>query len=434
MATIVKMRLFVLFAFVLLITGCQPKVYLMPPPVSLKPGSQFFDLSEDSIDDNLLYTFYATNRLPFEENPDQGMRYSIFPSHYLRFGYVAHTVGEEGTTWEDIYRQSLQTERGEDLLIKRVWLRELAVFDQEDNMKERTDRGDGFFDQLNQTLDKSFSKDLLIYVHGANCNFYRGTAQGAQFYHFLGHNTVVLNFSWPSAENILKYSLDVAHAKKSIPAFANLVEILAQRTKARKINIIAYSAGAQIVAPGLAYLRDLHADELTDVLKRRLKIGEVYFTGPDAEFKSFANQYLNFKDIVDRTSINMNFNDSVLWMSEFQNGKSRLGRPNFEELPKEDKQVYIDATFSSKLDVLNVGGSEALNLGGAHDSWYSHPWVSNDLLLLLMTNASPEGRGLLEYSPEVGGRGYYFPDDYIPRFEKNLNEYENELREKGIIK
>lgn len=428
-----KSRLLILLVFLLFLTGCQPKVYLMPPPASLKPGSQFFDLSEDSLDDNLLYTFYVTNRSPFAD-PNPGMRYSIFPSQNLRFGYVAHTVGEEGSTWEDIYQQSLQADREEDLLIKRAWLREMAVFDQKDNMKEKTDKGDGFFDQLNQTLDKSFSKDLLVYVHGANCNFYRGTAQGAQFYHFLGHNSVVLSFSWPSAENILKYSLDVAHAKKSIPSFANLIEILADRSKARKINIIAYSAGAQIVAPGLASLRDLHPDESAEDLKKRLRIGEVYFAGPDAEFKPFAGQYLKFKDIVDRTSINMNYNDSVLGLSEWQNGKSRLGRPNPEELSEEERQVYIDATFASTLDVLNVGDSSSLDLGGDHDSWYSHPWVSNDLLLLLMTNASPEGRGLLEYSPESGGRGYYFPDDYITRFEKNLNEYEGELRQKGLIK
>ena len=68
------------------------------------------------------------------------------------------------------------------------------------------------------------------------------------------------------------------------------------------------------MAPGLAYLRDLHADESVDDFKKRLKIGEVYFAGPDAEFKQFAGQYLKFRDIVDRTSINMNYNDSVLWM------------------------------------------------------------------------------------------------------------------------
>ncbi len=428
-----KSHLLILLVFFLFLTGCQPKVYLMPPPESLKPGSQFFDLSEDSLDDNLLHTFYVTNRLSLED-PTPGKRYSIFPSQYLRFGYVAHSVGEEGSKWEDIYGQSLQADREEDLLIKRVWLREVAVYDQEDNMKEKTDKGDGFFDQLNKTLDKNFSKDLLVYVHGANCNFYRGTAQGAQFYHFLGHNSVVLSFSWPSAENILKYSLDVAHAKKSVPSFANLIEILARRTKARKINIIAYSAGAQIVAPGLAYLRDLHPDESADDLKKRLKVGEVYFAGPDTEYKQFAGQYLKFKDIVDRTSINMNYNDSVLWLAEFQSGKSRLGRPNLEELTKEDKKMYLDAIFASKLDILNVGDSVSLDLGGAHDSWYSHPWVSNDLLLLLMFNASPEERGLLEFRPEIGGKAYYFPDDYIPRFEKNLNEYEAELREQGVIK
>jgi len=51
-----------------------------------------------------------------------------------------------------------------------------------------------------------------------------------------------------------------------------------------------------------------------------------------------------------------------------------------------------------------------------------------------MSNNNPEGRGLLEYRPESGGRGYSFPDDYITRFEKNVSEYEGELRKEGLIK
>lgn len=105
-----------------------------------------------------------------------------------------------------------------------------------------------------------------------------------------------------------------------MPAFARLIELLATHTKAKHINILAYSAGAQVIAPGLAYLADAHPDLTEEELKKKLRIGEVYFAAPDAEFQSFAERYLKFTDIVGRTTINVNNNDSVLRISAFQNG------------------------------------------------------------------------------------------------------------------
>jgi hypothetical protein len=47
---------------ILLVGGCQPKVYLMPPPIGIDPGGNLFDLSDNDRDGNLLHTLYATNR------------------------------------------------------------------------------------------------------------------------------------------------------------------------------------------------------------------------------------------------------------------------------------------------------------------------------------------------------------------------------------
>ena len=88
---------FTIGLFLLFLSGCQPKVYLMPSPVSLKEHGAFFDYIEDNKDENLLYTLYATNRQPFDR-PGGSVGYSIFPSDNLRLGFVVHSVGEDGTT------------------------------------------------------------------------------------------------------------------------------------------------------------------------------------------------------------------------------------------------------------------------------------------------------------------------------------------------
>ncbi len=400
----------------------------MPPPVGLQPGSTFFDLSEENKDDNLLYTLYATNRIPFDKL-DSSTGYSIFPSDTLEIGFVVYSVGEKGMSWDDFYEQSLKEKRDSKLLLTKEFLREGAQYHKDDDFKKTSSLAQGFFHQINEAIDDTYDKDLTIYVHGANSNFYRATAQGAQFFHYTGHNSNILTFSWPSAENLLKYKTDVLHAKKTIPAFARLVEILAEHTKAKNINILAYSAGAQVAAPGLAYLRDLYPETPAAELKKRLRIGEVYFAAPDTAFRPFVTRYLKFRDIVGRTTINLNHNDSILRLAAFQNGMSSLGRPDVTELSTEEGKTIIAALQTPQLNVLDVGNSEALNLGSAHDYWYSHPWVSNDLIMLFLFNADPEERGLEARYNEHGVKLYYFPQDY-EEIIRQLVKKENELEEK----
>ncbi|WP_163338274.1 alpha/beta hydrolase [Desulfopila sp. IMCC35008] len=422
-----------LFVVVSIGAGCQPKVYLMPSPVGLDPSSELFHNREDNKDDNLLYTLYATNRLPFTKNK-KGDLYSIFPSDTLKLGWVVHRVGDEPMSWEEIYQQSLAREREKELVLTSEHIREVVNLDIEDDLFNLSPQADGLFDQIDEWLDRSFDKDILIYVHGANCNFYRATAQGAQFFHFTGHNSVVITFSWPSAENILRYKTDVAHARKTIPAFTRLIELLATHTQARNINILAYSAGAQVVAPGLAALRDQYMDEPSEAVKRRLRIGEVYFAAPDTAFKPFISRYMKFKDLVSRTTINLNSNDSVLKWSTFQNGVSRLGRPKLSELSDNEIALLLEAMKSTQLNVIDVGGSESLEIGSAHDSWYNHPWVSMDVLLLLLFNANPEERGLREYWAGDEAKLYRFPENYDRDLHDVLRDNQESLGEKLRLK
>ena len=101
-------------------------------------------------------------------------------------------------------------------------------------------------------------------------------------------------------------------------------------------------------------------------MKKKFRIGEVYFAAPDAEFKTFIARYLKFKDFIYRTTINFNTNDSVLRISAMQNGVSRLGRPDVSELSEEGRLALLEAMRNSKIDFINMSESEALNLGRIH--------------------------------------------------------------------
>ena len=413
----------------ILLSGCQPKVYLMPMPVAIRSDTNIFNMREDNKDENLLYTLYATNRLP-RDTSDNSKGYTIFPSDTLELGYVIYRIGARDMTWDELFAQSTQPNREKRLLLSQEYIREMAKYAKDDDLRHTSARANGFFDNINKILADGIDQDLTIYVHGANSNFYRATAQGAQYYHYTGQNSIVITFSWPSAENLLKYKTDVLHARQTVSTFIRLLETLAYHTKAKKINILAYSAGAQVAAPALAALPALHPELSAKELKNRLRIGEVYFAAPDTALKPFLERYLKFNDIVERTTININSNDTVLRLASLLNRTSRLGRPDIRELDDNEIKKIIDLTQTPKLNILDLGGSEALKLGGAHDSWYSHPWVSNDLLLLFLFNATPEERGLTAQYNKAGLKIYLFPPNYDSHIKQLIDEQKEEFLSK----
>ena len=51
----------------------------------------------------------------------------------------------------------------------------------------------------------------------------------------------------------------------------------------------------------------------------------------------------------------------------------------------------------------------------SHTFWYDDPWVSNDLLLLLIFGLLPEERALVAGAISTGARYWAFPPDYRDR-------------------
>jgi esterase/lipase superfamily enzyme len=108
-----------------------------------------------------------------------------------------------------------------------------------------------FFEHVNAALASSPNTELLVYVHGANNTVPRASAQASQFRHFTGRRKVVVVFMWPSAGSLLRYLTDVGNAAATVDTFARFVELLAAYTRASKIDVLAYSAGAQVTSPAL---------------------------------------------------------------------------------------------------------------------------------------------------------------------------------------
>jgi esterase/lipase superfamily enzyme len=425
----VKIHEFAAYSCILLLfflTGCQKKVYLMPTPAVLQTGEHDpFAVNPDQDQTNSVIVAYATNRLPVGSEEDRS--YMTLFDKNLRLGAAQVRIGSEKETWMDIYGLSTINKRKGDIVLDLEGTKELAVLDSEGPIDELGPEARLFFEKLNAAIDRSLDKDLILYVHGANNTFYRSSAQAAQFHHFTGRNSVVLFYAWPSAASLLRYAVDVNNARKTVPVFARLLELLGRYSTARNIDILAYSAGAQVLSPALAELRQKHGTEDVEQLKARLRLGEIYFAAPDVDFRVFLENLATYIDLPIHVTLALNPDDSVLKFAARHHRVSRAGRPDPDELSVEETQWVIEASKKMPLDILWITSETIQDMDkGSHSFWYSHPWVSTDVLVLFLLQGRPQDRGLAEYEGERGGRVWYFPEDYPEQVDRALKRLKAE--------
>ena len=399
----------------LALAGCQPTVYLMPTPVVMQGGRvDPFAANPRVRGTNEIRVAYATNRVRL--GPRDHALYTAVFDDALRFGDAYLVIGEGELPWEWIHRKSTAAERDENPPLRLREAHEEALVHADEPLHAPNPALQRYFQQLNAVIRASEHKDLTVYVHGANNNFYRATAQAGQFRHFSGYNAVVMAFSWPSMANLFRYATDVANARATVPVFAGLIELLARYSGAQHINILAYSAGAQVVSPALALLRARHPDRSPEALRRTLRLGEVYFAAPDVDQKAFLQDLFAYQGMTCSVTLALNLNDSVLSLAAAHHGRPRAGRPDPDELTAEETERITRASREGGFRLLDIGGSEIPDLSrGAHDFWYSHPWVSNDVLIQFLYHAAPAERGLEAYRDAEGAVAWYFPPDYLQR-------------------
>lgn len=397
-----------------MLAGCDAPVRLMPTPVSFSNGDiDPFEKIGEKLQTTEVPVLYATNRLALIEHPEP--LHTIVATDDLRMGVAHVRVGDESLDWDTLHRLSTSDDPAQRPIVHLERLEQKAVLKSNQEVKDSPE-AQAFFALINKALAASPNSELLIYVHGSNNTVPRAAAQAAQFRHFTGRRMVVLTFMWPSAGSILRYLTDVNNAARTVEPFARLVELLAANTTASKIDVLAYSAGAQVLSPALARLGTPRPGESREALQQRLRLGQIYFAAPDIDTRRFVNELGSYIDIIDRVSIAANLNDSVLRFAAIVGRASRAGRPNLTELSSEQTQFLVDASQKLRFDLIRVDPNDIPNLPvSSHDFWYDDPWVSGDMLAQFVLSAPPTRRGLDEQRTAGGARYWTFPSDFYDR-------------------
>jgi esterase/lipase superfamily enzyme len=350
---------------------------------------------------------FATTRAPAP--PDAPEHFTRRPDDSVRLGVAQVQLGEPDWSFDELVESDRVSRPDTPRPARVVAVDEFGVFGAPGSAAERA-----FVAVIDRQLATSSSGSVVFYVPGYRATFNDVMILMGSWGHFLGHDTPVIAFSWPTGTSALDYFSDCPRAHAFVSRIAWVIALVAERSHARRINVMAFSCGGPLLAEALVRLREAHPSEDHVALQRRYHIANAIFAAADIDLRTFARSHLPaISDIAQRIEVYVSKDDSALRVAAWFAGGSRLGRPRLGELTREDLDTLASNERLVGIDVTSVYGPHQFSGGSrGHGYWVANPRVSSDVLLSMVYPFNPTWRGLV-HPPGFGM--WTFPDDYARR-------------------
>jgi len=367
---------------------------------------------------------FATTRAPAP--PEAPERYARGAGDAVRVGVARVQLGEPGWSFDDLVKSDRTSNPETPRPARVAAVEELGVFGAPEREAERA-----FVAAIDHQLAHSPDRSVVIYVPGYRATFDQVMILMGSWAHYLGRDSTVIAFSWPTGTRWWNYLSDCRNAHAFVPDIARLIALVAEQSQAQRLNLIAFSCGSPLLAEALVQLRQAHPDEDRAALQRRYRIGNDIYIAADIDLQTFARSHLPaLFDIAGRTEVYLSQNDTALRFAAWLARASRLGRPSFDELTREELETLASNEQLVTIDVTEVEGAHELTGMRGHGYWFANQRVSSDVLLSMVYPFDPVWRGLV-HGPGLGL--WTFPDDYPQRVGDAVYQAEPQLRRDAKI-
>ncbi|MGI9422005.1 MAG: alpha/beta hydrolase [Hyphomicrobiaceae bacterium] len=241
-----------------------------------------------------------------------------------------------------------------------------------------------FVAATDRVADKStrFKDQAFVFVHGYNTTFEGAVFRTAQLTVDLEFDGLPFLFSWPSRSQVLAYVHDRDQAEAAEDYFLEYLELIATKTKAKRIHLIAHSLGTQLVTAALKSIANNRAKIA------RLNIEQIVLAAPDINQKTFAKIADAIKSAGRAVTVYASADDQALITSKRVAG----GLPRVGEVTSAGPVIIpgIDT-----IDITAAGFNTLWSLN--HSTFAKRSHILKDLQLLLERGTRPPDRRMPLY-------------------------------------
>jgi esterase/lipase superfamily enzyme len=400
-------RKFILISQVFILSACSSAHILVDTP-NLYTSSQAYPSRDIAgvYETTTPELFFVTDRRV--ETGDNATRfYGTDRSSSIAFGTVKIQFGQD-LSWDALEAASNTQNRDNDIFLSVTDISEIVRFP-EIPLPFRVENGKAVIlpdsgaayetavrsmqAQLQERLEASRQKDIILYVHGVNTEFNDAALNLADVWHFTGRYGVPVFYSWPAANaGMFGYFKDRESGEFSIYHVKETLRILASTPGLEKLHIIAHSRGTDIITTALRELV-IEFRAAGNNPRDDLKIENLILAAPDLDFGVVRQRLIaeKFGLAFGQLTVYMNPDDGALGLSQFLMAGLRFGKLSQNDLDDSDKVIF------EQVKNVNFVSVEGVSSFLGHSYYKNHPGVLSDIAILVRQNLKPgdEGRPLI---------------------------------------
>ncbi len=247
-----------------------------------------------------------------------------------------------------------------------------------------------FVEQLQETVQASPHRSVLVVVHGFREAFPSALRRTAFVGHVLDINAPLLLFDWPGNQGSSLRGYRRAHqvARASGAELARTLDLIVREIRPERVWLMANSMGAQVVADAFSVLY-----READWADAETEIEHVVLTAPDVGHEAFDSHFKpKINALVRNLTVYVSSNDRALVMSRIINrerrrGESTLSPDQLEEAARVAELVDPDSELITLVDVTPVNRTRNF-----HNFSLETPEFFDDLFLRLTNPQTPQSR------------------------------------------
>jgi esterase/lipase superfamily enzyme len=245
----------------------------------------------------------------------------------------------------------------------------------------------GFISSLSETIGQSRDKEALIFIHGYHVTFDEAARRTAQLAWDLQFQGVPILYSWPSRGDIL-YTADEASALWAVPHLESFLRLVAQKSGANTIHVVAHSLGNRALMYALQQLSKDHSSTT--------KVKQIVLAAPDIDAGIFRQLASAFPSTADHVTIYASSHDKALALSKF-----------LHQYPSMGKQPIAPRSLGEVVDLIDASVMSDDLFSFDHSYYAGNVAVLEDMAYVIRAGLPPSKRLLLDPHPSSGVPVYW---------------------------
>jgi esterase/lipase superfamily enzyme len=227
-----------------------------------------------------------------------------------------------------------------------------------------------------------------LFVHGMNNSLDSALRQGGALQFGLNLRQPMIVFAWPTQPSL---SVDgYRRSQAQVDSSAAALEKFLEPYRQSRFDLLAHSLGCKVVCRTFDRLMKNDRWRAADT-----ELPNVILAAPDVDPQDFNRAFLGELDaLAERTTIYVARNDHALVMSDFLNGRPRLGGVITPEVAVTE---LVDLTAGDNSRVEIVDAAFVNNTRTSHGYFYQSRAVFSDLYNLLRNDLPARDRQLLRH-------------------------------------